>query len=143
MNFLPIQVKAPLLISHAQFRLTLPETWENALKPYDGQTLILGIRPEHLSIAVPAPKNLPVQVERIEALGSETYASVRFIAEENQSSPPVLSLPGRINSSSLLLQIKIDPDRPIHIGEELWLSLTPNKIHLFVDDIAGEAIAFP
>jgi multiple sugar transport system ATP-binding protein len=125
MNFLPVQVKAPLLVSHPQFRLTLPESWALALKDYDGRSLTLGIRPEHLSISVPAPKNLPVQVDRVEALGSETYISVHL---------------GKNTPEPLTLQARIEPDRAITIGEELWLSMSPDKIHLF-DAATGMAIA--
>ena len=73
MNFLPVQFTAPLLISHPQFRFTLPDVWAKNLQKYDGRELILGIRPEHLSIHPPATKNLSVQVEIVEALGHETY----------------------------------------------------------------------
>jgi multiple sugar transport system ATP-binding protein len=116
MNFLPVQVKAPLLISHAQFRLTLPDAWENKLRGYDGRSLTLGIRPEHLSISVPAPKNLLVQVDRVEALGSETYIAVHLVC----STP-----------EPLMLQARVEPDRTIAVGEQLWLSVAPDKIHLF------------
>jgi multiple sugar transport system ATP-binding protein len=124
MNFIPIQVKAPLLMQHSQFRLTLPEPWEAVLRSYDGRSLLLGIRPEHLSVSLPAPKNLPVQVERVEALGSETYLTVQ-IAEAA--------------SGSLPLQVRVEPDRTPIPGETLWLSLAPDKIHLF-DPETGEAI---
>ena len=79
MNFLTVQFKAPLLMTHPQFRLTLPEAWAAVLNPYDGQTLTLGIRPEHLNISAAAPKNLPVQVELVEALGSETYLALSLM----------------------------------------------------------------
>ncbi|MBD2037868.1 ABC transporter ATP-binding protein [Leptolyngbya sp. FACHB-321] len=124
MNFLPVQFKAPLLITHSQFRLTLPEAWETALKPYDGQTLTLGIRPEHLNIGAAAPKNLPVQVELVEALGSETYLAVRFVGASDETA---------------LLQARIEPDRAIKLGEELWLSISADKIHFF-DQTTGQAI---
>jgi multiple sugar transport system ATP-binding protein len=117
MNFMPVAVTAPLLMTHAQFRLTLPDRWETALRAYDGRSLILGIRPEHLSVTVPAPKNLPVTVERVEALGSETYLSVRL------GHGPV--------SDRLTLQARIEPDRSVAIGEELWLAIAVDKIHLF------------
>jgi multiple sugar transport system ATP-binding protein len=39
MNFLTVQVKAPLLIQHSQFRLTLPEVWSSVLQKYDGRSL--------------------------------------------------------------------------------------------------------
>lgn len=127
MNFIPVQVKAPLLIQHPQFRLTLPEDWEVRLRPYDGRSLLLGIRPEHLNISLPAPKNLPVQVERVEALGSETYLTVRLAP----STPAT--------GEELHLQARIEPDRPITLGETLWLGIAVDKIHLF-DPVSGEAI---
>lgn len=117
MNFLSVQVKAPLLIVHSQFRMTLPEIWEPVLQKYDGQTLMLGIRPEHLSIGVPAPKNLLVEVHRVEALGHETYLAVK----------PA----GLTEAESTLLQARVGADQRIRLGEELWLAIAPDKIHLF------------
>lgn len=111
MNFLPMQFSAPLLLSHPDFRLTLPGEWEETLRDYDGQSLILGIRPEHFSLSSPAPKNLRVIVDRIEALGSETYLAVKFGQE--------------------WLQVRVEPDRAFKIGEELWLAIAPDKVHLF------------
>lgn len=126
MNFLPVQFKAPLLTTYEQFRLTLPDTWETALAPYDGQTLTLGIRPEHLSVGPPAPKNLHVRVELVEALGSETYLSVRWL------DAPRLR--------PVTLQARIEPDHSVSLGDELWLSIQPEKIHLFEPN-TGNAIA--
>ena len=119
MNFLPVQFHAPLLITHPQLRLTLPHVWATALQKYDGQSLILGIRPEHLSLSVAAPKNLPVQVDLMEALGNETF----LFASPARSAPATASL-----------QVRIAPDRVVRIGEQLWLSLAPDKIHLFDPD---------
>ncbi len=124
MNFLPVQVQAPLLISHPKFRMTLPESWEPALRRYSGRALTLGIRPEHINISLPAPKNLPVRIKRVEALGSETYLTVGFTDGENGT----------------LLQARVEPDRSVTLGDDLWLSLMPDKIHLF-DPTSGEAIA--
>ncbi|MDX2229118.1 MAG: ABC transporter ATP-binding protein [Leptolyngbyaceae cyanobacterium bins.349] len=126
MNFLPVQFKAPLLITHDEFRMTLPPEWESVLHTYDGRSLTLGIRPEHLSVGMPAPKNLHGRVELVEALGSETYISMRRLD----------SLAAR----SLTLQARIEPDRPVRVGEELWLTIAPDKIHLF-DPASGLAIA--
>lgn len=138
MNFLPVQIKAPLLIHHPQFRMTLPENWETQLQPYDGKSLTLGIRPEHLSVSLPAPKNLPVKVDRVEALGSETYLTVSLANTADSS---------RIDDSadiagaehSPVLQVRIEPDRPISVGEKVWLAIAPDKVHLF-DDATGLAI---
>jgi len=121
MNFLPVQVHAPLLVSHPDFRLTLPGEWEDTLKPYDGQAVILGVRPEHFTLSSPAPKNLQVHVRRIEALGSETYLAVQFGPD--------------------LLQVRVEPDRTFEIGEKLWLAIAPDKVHLF--DATTDAALFP
>ncbi len=120
MNFLPVQFKAPLLITFDQFRLTLPGTWESALQAYDGRKLVLGIRPEHLSVGVPAPKNLQGRVELVEALGSETYLAVRLV--DTPISRPVM------------LQARIEPDFPVRVGDDLWLAIAPDKIHIFDPD---------
>ena len=124
MNFLDVQVQAPLLISHPQFRLTLPEPWEGVLRSHDRCTLRLGIRPEHLTLSAPAPKNLSVHVERVEALGAETYISARL--QEDRDVPP--------------LQVRIDSDHRVVPGDQLWLAIVPDKIHLF-DPATGLAIA--
>ena len=116
MNFIPVQVRAPLLITHAQFRLTLPGTWESRLQQFDGQTLILGIRPEHLSLSVPAPKNLPVVVERTEILGSEIHLTTRF-------SEPL--------ADSQVIQVRLTPEQIPAIGEPIWLAIAPEHVHLF------------
>jgi multiple sugar transport system ATP-binding protein len=120
MNFLPVQVKSPFLITNDPFRLTLPAHWENALTPYDGSTLTLGIRPEHLSVGMPAPKNLHVKVELVEALGSETYLAARLL--DVPAMPPIT------------LQARIEPDHVVRVGDDLWLAIAPDKIHLFNPD---------
>lgn len=111
MNFLPVQVKMPPVVSHPSFRITLPGEWEASLAAYSSQTVILGVRPEHFSLSVPAPKNLQVRVIRIEALGSETYLVVQFGED--------------------VLQVRVEPDRTFTIGEELWLAINTDKVHLF------------
>ncbi|MCX7592149.1 MAG: ATP-binding cassette domain-containing protein, partial [Fischerella sp.] len=121
MNFIPVEFHAPLLITNGDFRLTLPEFWGNALQEYDGRTLILGIRPEHLILSAPATKNLPVQVELVENLGNDTYLSTTLV---ESGSPKAATL----NNS---LQVRVPSDRIIRIGEQLWLSLTPDKLHFF------------
>ena len=120
MNFLPVEFHAPLLVTHSQFRFSLPDVWANALQKYDKRSLILGIRPEHLNLSVAAPKNLPVQVELVEALGNETYLSVIFVGATNTATNP--------------LQVRIPPDRFASIGEQLWLAIAPEKIHFFDPD---------
>ena len=56
MNFIPVEAQVPSLVSHPEFRLALPSEWDGYLKPYEGKPVTLGIRPEHVSLALPAPK---------------------------------------------------------------------------------------
>lgn len=121
MNFIPVQFHAPQLITNGDFRLTLPEVWGNALQKYDGQTLILGIRPEHLIVSVPANKNLPVQVELVENLGNDTYLSTRLLEPGFQK--------GAFGTNEV--QVRVPPERFVRVGEQLWLSLTLEKLHFF------------
>ena len=124
MNFLSVQFTAPLLIYHPQFRFTLPDIWARSLQQYDGRGLILGIRPEHLSIHPPATKNLSVQVEIVEALGHETYLRVCLT-----------------DAPAVRMQVRVPPERSIRVGEELWLAIAHDKIHLFDPDT--ELAIFP
>jgi len=130
MNFIPVEFHAPLLITHSQFRFTLPEVWGKALQKYDGQTLILGIRPEHLSLSAPATKNLPVQVDMVENLGNDTFLGVKLAQTEVESANTVN-----------YLQVRVPPERLVSVGEQIWLSLTPDKIHFF--DPETELAIFP
>ncbi|MBE9238607.1 ABC transporter ATP-binding protein [Anabaena aphanizomenioides LEGE 00250] len=119
MNFIPVEFHAPLLITHANFRFTLPDVWGKALQKYDGQTVILGIRPEHLMLSVPATKNLPVKVDLVENLGNDSFLAVRIYNPD---------LP---NTDGQTLQVRVPPDRFISLGEQLWLSLVSEKLHFF------------
>ncbi|WP_066383791.1 ABC transporter ATP-binding protein [Anabaena sp. CA = ATCC 33047] len=130
MNFIPVKFHAPLLITHSQFRLTLPEEWGRALQRYDGQTLILGIRPEHLSLSVPATKNLPVQVDLVENLGHDAFITVRLMDQDSKFAQIINPL-----------QVRVPPEKLVSIGEQLWLSLTPDKLHFFDPDT--ELAIFP
>lgn len=129
MNFIPVEFHAPLLITHPNFRFTLPSIWEKALQKYDGQTLIFGIRPEHLILSVPATKNLPVKVDLVENLGNDSFLSVRI------SDPDLPNIDGQS------LQVRVPPDRFINLGEQLWLSFVPEKLHFF--DPATDLAIFP
>lgn len=123
MNLLTVHLKDGRTLLGSQFRLTLSPDWEPILRAYDGQTLLLGIRPEHLTLGVPAPKNLRVQVRRIETLGSETY----FCAVALDGEP-------------ITLQVRVSGDTPISPGDEQWLSINRDRLHLF-DPQTERAIA--
>ncbi len=130
MNFIPVEFHAPQLITHSQFRFTLPEVWGKALQKYDRKTLILGIRPEHLNLSMPATKNLPVQVDLVENLGNDSFLAVKIAEPGSQPA-----------TTGNYLQVRIPPDRFVQVGEQLWLSLSSEKIHFF--DPETELAIFP
>lgn len=119
MNLIPVRVKSPLSIGNNQFRITLEQEWETILDRYSNKSLLMGIRPEHLTIGLPATKNFHGIVETVEALGNDTYIAVKIID---------------LDRSDLTVQVRVSPDKIVAIGEEVWLSATTDKIHLFDPD---------
>lgn len=130
MNFLTVQVKAPLLV-HPHFQLQLPSAWNAVLQDYHQRSLVLGVRPEHLSLAAAKAQTLPVQVELVEALGNETYLSVGFQTEGSRSHSS--------SAATTILHARIEPDQMVRGGDSLWLAIQLDKIHLFDPD-TGEAL---
>ncbi|MEB3272654.1 MAG: ATP-binding cassette domain-containing protein [Prochlorothrix sp.] len=113
MNFITVQLKSPATIVHHQFRFTLPDPWLPQIQPYLDQTVTLGIRPEHFDLGSSAVKNLPVVIDRIESLGSDTYLTVH------------------LTESLDSLQVRADPERVFRLGQLIHLSLRLEHIHLF------------
>nr|WP_238718409.1 ATP-binding cassette domain-containing protein [Petrachloros mirabilis] len=124
MNFLTVQVKSPRVLWHPHFQLCLAEGWHQVLAPYQGQSLTLGVRPEHVQVVAESERHLRVQVELIEALGHETYVTVA-LADLDEPAP-------RFN-------IRVAPTLRVSIADPLGLSLNPETIHLF-DPQTGEAL---
>ena len=131
MNLIPVRVKTPLSqgvpsapsIENNQFRMMLSEEWEPKLNEYLDRPLLLGIRPEHLTLGLPATKNFHGSIETVEALGNDTYIAVR-VSELD------LSTEGA-GAKDLILQVRVSPDKEVKIGEEVWLSVATDKIHIF------------
>jgi multiple sugar transport system ATP-binding protein len=124
MNFLPMQVADASTLTHPAFQLCLPAIWSQTLANYQGQSLTLGIRAEHWSVVATAnPADLPVQVELVEALGHETYLAVQPLSDPEPT----------------LLQVRVNPDQHVQVGDRLNLALNLEKIHLF-DPSTGLAL---
>jgi multiple sugar transport system ATP-binding protein len=99
--------------------MTLSAAWETLLNEYGDRSLLMGVRPEHLTLGLPATKNFHGKVEAVEALGNDTFIAVKILDLEQ---------------SDLILQVRVSPDKSVAIGEEVWLSATTDKIHLFDPD---------
>jgi len=122
MNFIPVTIQAPALVLHEQFRFTLPDGWAGAITGHDRGPLLLGIRPEHLRLAPAATKNLPMRVEQVEALGSETFVV------------------GKLLGTEVVLQARVEADKRVGVGDEVWLSMRLDRLHVF-EPGTGVAIA--
>jgi multiple sugar transport system ATP-binding protein len=119
MNLVPVQVKLPLSLGNNQFRITLSEAWESVLTQYTNRSILMGIRPEHLTLGLPATKNFHGIVETVEALGNDTYIAVKI---------------QDLEQPNLTLQVRVAPDKLVAVGEEVWLSVAIDKVHLFDRD---------
>jgi multiple sugar transport system ATP-binding protein len=123
MNFLPVDLVSPLRLVNQYFALDLPEVWSKSLHSRGIKSFILGVRPQHFSLGAADKSSIQVEIDLVEALGNETYISAHLPAQPDLS-----------------LTVSLPPDKPVRVGDRLWLAINVNKIHLFtVDD--GRAIA--
>ncbi|MEM7756901.1 MAG: ATP-binding cassette domain-containing protein [Cyanobacteria bacterium P01_A01_bin.40] len=124
MNFLEVDLIHPLRLINQHFALELPEIWSQPLQSSQLKSLILGIRPQHLTLGTESKSSIQIEVDLVEALGNETYISAHLITEP-----------------STTLTVSLPPEQSVGIGDRLWLAVDIDQIHLFtVDD--GRAIAF-
>ena len=114
MNFLSLELVAPLTLKHTQFTLTLPVTWQPYLINYQQKSLVLGIRPQNFKLSIPSKENLAITVDLVEALGNETYITAHLT---HQPTTKIIA--------------SIPPDKIISPGETLFLAIALDKIHLF------------
>ena len=63
------------------FSYAVPERYTDGISDFEGKKVILGIRPEHMSMADPDPNNekiLTGKVGVLEPIGAETYVYIDF-----------------------------------------------------------------
>jgi ABC-type sugar transport system ATPase subunit len=91
-----------------------------AAAPRPGE-LVLGLRPEHLSLAPPG-SGLAGVVDRVEHLGDEQIAYLTLASGE-----------------PLLVRLPAEQARP-GVGEAVGVHVPPSRIHFFGADAAGHRI---
>ncbi|MEM1367774.1 MAG: ATP-binding cassette domain-containing protein [Cyanobacteria bacterium P01_H01_bin.15] len=121
MNFLPVTLGSELRLMHSQFKVTLPSTWTDILSSSQERALLLGVRPEDFQLNTLATGDFFLQVELVEALGNDTFVF------------------GKIEGTKEQLQLRLNPNETVHIGERLALNIDLNKVHLF-DASTGVAL---
>ncbi len=123
MNFLPVDLVAPLKLVNPNFTLDLPPSWTKLPQFSQAKSLTLGIRPQHLSIGKESKSSIYIEVDLVEALGNETYIAAHLTAQPDNT-----------------LTVSLPPDQPVRVGDRLWLAVDLDKIHLFTV-VDGQAIA--
>ena len=117
MNFLPVNFDGADRLINKYFELNIPSEWTKTLRANAIESLTLGIRPQHLSLSTQSKSSLQIEVDLVEALGNETYITAHLVADNRA-----------------ILTVSLPPDKPIAIGDILWLAVDLNKTHLFTVD---------
>ena len=112
-----------------------------SLKEYEGEEIVLGIRPEAFEDSVYANKKefseeINIDVSLLEQLGSDTY--IHFYKDINpvqtEAIEEILADEGE-DISVLGTQTKfiarINPNATIEEGKNITLSINPSKLHFF------------
>ena len=113
MNFIPAQVQivgGKLQVTIGEFNFTPDDTAIlGALKPYDGQTILMGIRAENMeTFKEPVEGGLRVTVDVVEPLGSQNLLTIRFHGET--------------------IKVATHPDFAVAPDEDIWLRFPASKI---------------
>ena len=94
------------------FVFSLPAEFEQSLAAATGRDVVLGIRPEHVKIVGrPGEHAVRGEVFMTELLGRDTLVDVR--------------------SGDQSIRALVPGDVPLEIGENVWLELQPQYVHLF------------
>ena len=119
MNFVDVTLEAKDGKIHARtpgFSLLAPWRNANALSNYVGQTVTMGVRPEHLVEISHLPNAvrdiaIPVTVDIVEQLGNEIFVYL-------------------LNNGTLLTS-RMAPDANVHRGDRIEVSAAPENLHFF------------
>jgi multiple sugar transport system ATP-binding protein len=116
MNFLNVKIseKGPGLVAEAPLlRLALPQLGNRALAGWRGRNVLMGVRPEHLSLGNDiAQCGFDASVEVIEQLGSEIILETRL-------------------ADARVTVARVDPQVSFRVGETVRLSVQPERLHFF------------
>jgi multiple sugar transport system ATP-binding protein len=143
-----------LVLSLGSQRLALPADLGRghpALAAAEGRTLVVGIRPECLSVASPEgetdtvrERTLSVRTELVEALGNESLVHFSIDARMVRNRGGVFTADahasGEIAGASATEGVaRVDPRVRIADGDQLTLAVDVDRLHFF-DAETGEAI---
>jgi multiple sugar transport system ATP-binding protein len=147
------EVDRPVLVLGSQ-QLALPPSPGQRrpdLAAVRGRRLVVGIRPEYLTVASPggegpdaAGRTLSVLVELVESLGNESLVhfstDARMVRNRGGVFTADADASGDIAGAAATEGIaRIDPRVPVTVGDRLTLAVDVDRLHFF-DGETGEAI---
>jgi len=120
MNFLDVTLQASdgrIYAVTPGFKMRVPDEKARSMQQYIGQSVTLGVRPEHLQERSriegrTAPDaTIPVTVDVIELLGNEIFVY--------------------LNNESTTLTARMDPDIKLERGQKIEVAAEPARLHFF------------
>jgi ABC-type sugar transport system ATPase subunit len=118
MNFLTVKVSPEGRLCIGEMALNTPPDVD--LRPYTGQMLTFGIRPEDVELS--GAEGVPIVVQVVEQLGASTLAYVKL--------------------GDSLIAAQLPGNSRVSVGQQQHLIFRPNRVYLF-DDKDGRAIRTP
>jgi multiple sugar transport system ATP-binding protein len=140
MNFVDVALTAQNGKIHATtegFAVLAPTMKEKALAPYVGQTITMGVRPEHLVESsrlgnAVAGTSIPVTVDILEQLGNENFIYLlnrpKGRREDHELSLTEIENP---RTGSTLLTARMPPDVRLVRGDRIEVGALPENLHFF------------
>jgi multiple sugar transport system ATP-binding protein len=115
MNFFrlaPQSSNGQTTLAGPSIRYAIPEAWASQLRAVGSGEVVLGVRPEHVTISPnPIANALPAEVYVVEDLGNELLVDVRVDGQQAVA--------------------RIAGGEAPAIGDRVWLSFPPDQVHLF------------
>ena len=152
MNFVYVNVKVSsknITLSFGEDSIKCDAGENKKLKDFDGQEIVLGIRPEAFEDANYAntkefSEKLNVTVTLLEQLGSDSY--IHFYKDikpvQTEAIEEILADEGEdisVLGDQTKFIARVSPNSVVKEGEKITLSIDPSKLHFF-DPSSGDAI---
>jgi multiple sugar transport system ATP-binding protein len=120
MNFIDVTLQASdgkMYATTPTFKMLVPNIKGSALQQHLGQTVTLGVRPEHLlersqfNGSVPPDATIPCRVDVVELLGNEIFVY--------------------LTTGEQVLTSRMSPDVKLQRGQEIEVAAPPDKLYFF------------
>ena len=152
MNFVYTNVKVSsknITLSFGKDSIKCNADKNKKLKEFDGQEIVLGIRPEAFEDSIYAntkefSEKLDIQVSLIEQLGSDSY--IHFYKDikpvQTEAIEEILADEGEditVLGDQTKFIARVNPNSAVKEGDKITLAIDPSKLHYF-DPTSGNAI---